>query len=105
MDRDIIDEVFGTDEPVDRGVRRRKPPRPVSRVGGRVKLLMVARGWDQTDLAAALGITSQAVSGMLRSYGLRETTVERLASVLGCKLSDIDPRYDDKEEADGAEGC
>jgi transcriptional regulator with XRE-family HTH domain len=62
----------------------------VARFGLAVRAARRERGWAQEELSAAAGLDRTYVSGLER--GQRNptlTTLERVASALGCSLSDL----------------
>src|SRR5262245_21012568 len=63
---------------------------PVSNIDNNLKVLRVARGLSQGDLAKSAQITRQAVCAIEGSHYLPTTAVAlRLAGVLGCRVEDL----------------
>jgi ribosome-binding protein aMBF1 (putative translation factor) len=70
-----------------------EPPQLIARetFGERVRTLMEAQGFTQSDLAAAMGIGQSAVSEMLRRDSRpQRRTVERVAEALGVDPERLD---------------
>lgn len=55
-------------------------------LGEKVRLLRIARGWRQCDLAHHAAITPAAVSAVERDLQYNSTVLKRIASVFGVEL-------------------
>ena len=62
---------------------------PVS-LGKQVRILRIARGWRQTDLAGHAGVTPAAISLIERDLDYPQPVLARISRVLGIDLESHD---------------
>jgi len=68
------------------------PSHPMN-VGKNLKRIRKDKGVSQVDLAKAAGVSQQLISQIEGGKNVTTNRLPEIASVLGCEVWDIDPKY------------
>jgi transcriptional regulator with XRE-family HTH domain len=64
-------------------------------IGGRIQYQRITAGWSRAQLGARMGMSPSTVSGHERNENGHTSPklIQRFATALGCKPTDLDPTY------------
>ncbi len=72
---------------------RARKGKPVSELGRRILERLESKGWSQSRLARELGVSAQAVSGVLRQSYISAPLALRLSDLLGVTVKYLAPDF------------